>query len=214
MLERVRYPTCRSRLRGAQRRCNGGRGITARGNTREAEDSHCSNVEYSADRTHSIPRLEKSWRCASQTLASAPQSPYYLSHGTESASPRCTILVPLVHSGGLGSRRRVTQPKPPQSRRLSCFSSRRHTNIADFGAASENEVSLCLKVISMSSPDLRCRSGEFLPSNNRASRMPYPLSGRRQPRPLLIQGRLVISSRHALFDGDCHDRSEPRFTGC
>src|SRR5215469_4806933 len=39
---------------------------------------------------------------------------------------RRAILVPLVYPGGLGSRTRVTHPKPPHPRRLSRFSLRSH----------------------------------------------------------------------------------------
>src|SRR5215471_17313773 len=44
-------------------------------------------------------------------------------HGTASATVRHAILLPLVRTGGLGSRTHITQPKPPHPRRLSRFSS-------------------------------------------------------------------------------------------
>jgi hypothetical protein len=44
---------------------------------------------------------------------------------------KATILVPLVHTGGLGSRIRVSQPKPPTRGgfRVSAFATRTSPNV-------------------------------------------------------------------------------------
>jgi hypothetical protein len=90
---------------------------------------------------------------------SAPSRGYHARHGTQSASPRNAILVPLVHTGGIGSRRRVTQPKAAQPRRLSRFQIFVYPNVAEFGAASARE-----EVSPMSHADFDVVTGPSMPN--------------------------------------------------
>ena len=164
---RCRYAARRLRRRGAERRRAGRRRIAVRRDARETKNRCRSAAKHYPHRAHDIPRRETSWRDSSLLL---PHRRSILSrHGTQSASPRRAILVPLVHTGGLGSRRRVTPTEAAHPRRLSYFV----FPVLRMSPSVERPLKggqSCPTAISMSSPVLRWRSGVPLHRNVRTDR--------------------------------------------